>query len=199
MEQRILDGNCPICQALHHWRACCHVNGARVLFPSMFPSSHFCPFSLSLSADPTLQSDMQLLLFPETKTCFEWRQLLKMSPLKIKQLSFNCFSSALAPILLLLIRIPFHRNRRRNMKAVYFDPYYSVLSAVQLMECNGFDSPWRYRITLHVCVCVHGCDAVCVAETDPRWCNGAPCWWNHIFWTSCCCLCVQGAWLNWSL
>lgn len=34
-----------------------------VLFLSMYLPSHFCPFSLSLSADPTVQSDMQLLPF----------------------------------------------------------------------------------------------------------------------------------------
>lgn len=81
-----------------------------------------------------------------------------MSPLKIRQLCFNCFSSALAPTVYCFA--PFNssapplliqrKNRSRKIKVVSFDPLSSVLSTLQLMQFNRFDSPCHYSLSLRV-------------------------------------------------
>lgn len=91
LEHTVLECNCPLCKALHFseehfvmWRETAFFFSQRAFLLIFILLVH-------LFVDPTVQSDIQLLQFPQTKTCFEW--LLQMRSLKIKQLCSNCFSS----------------------------------------------------------------------------------------------------------
>lgn len=58
------------------------------------------------------------------------------------------------------------------MNTVYFDPYSSVLSTLQLMQFNTVGLIHRDIVSLYhsACVCVHGHGALLVAKINPHCC-----------------------------
>lgn len=170
LEQTILECNCPLCKALHFseehvvvWREPAFVSQRAFLLIFIL--------LVHLSADPTVQSDIQLLQFPQTKTCFEW--LLQMSSLKIKQLC--CFSST--PLFVFSSCWCFVSLSLWNEKGQTYDcaVLWPLFLCPLLGTANAEDNDIMILI-LHdiidhaLWVCVHGQDRVCIARMNLRWC-----------------------------
>lgn len=120
---------------------------------------------LHLFADPTVQSDIQLLQFPQTKTCFEW--LLQMRSLKIKQLCSNCFSPThlLFPSCCCFVCPSLWKEKKQTWKRC------TLTYALQSSSCH---SHGRLMILIErdiVDPCVHRQHRVCAARMNPTRCS----------------------------